>query len=220
MLKEHWEEGLRGLEGYQHRELPMYNADTPDKVAQVATDLAEADYLHFYSSRLFGTIPRLPDDYPIPYNMTRAFYPLLFSGRAWLRARARRAEIPLAAGRKPRQRRLRPSWADAARGHRRLCPRRPPRAHGLRRRELQRLRPSAGAGLREHGASQSRPAAGDSRPSREARWAPVRPHAHARGRVGTAAGRRHPARHHAARRHRRTMAADACGCWPSMPGRS
>ena len=28
MLKEHWEEGLRGLEGYQHRELPMYNADT------------------------------------------------------------------------------------------------------------------------------------------------------------------------------------------------
>ena len=42
MLKEHWEEGLRGLEIYQHRELPMYNADTPDKVAQVATDLAEA----------------------------------------------------------------------------------------------------------------------------------------------------------------------------------
>ena len=80
MLKEHWEEGLRGLEIYQHRELPMYNADTPEKVAQVATDLAEADYLHFYSSRLFGTIPRLPDDYPIPYNMTRAFYPLLFSG--------------------------------------------------------------------------------------------------------------------------------------------
>ena len=80
MLKEHWEEGLRGLEIYQHRELPMYNADTSEKVAQVATDLAEADYLHFYSSRLFGTIPRLPEDYPIPYNMTRAFYPLLFSG--------------------------------------------------------------------------------------------------------------------------------------------
>ena len=80
MLKEHWEEGLRGLEIYQHRELPMYNADTPEKFAQVATDLAEGDYLHFYSSRLFGTIPRLPEDYPIPYNMTRAFYPLLFSG--------------------------------------------------------------------------------------------------------------------------------------------
>lgn len=80
MLREHWEEGLRGLEGYEHRELPMYNPDTPEKIAQVATDLAEGDYLHFYSSRLFGTIPRLPDDYPIPYGMTRAFYPMLFAG--------------------------------------------------------------------------------------------------------------------------------------------
>lgn len=80
LLKEHWEEGLRSLDRYEHRELPMYNADTPDKVAQVATDLADGDYLLFYSSRLFGTIPRLPDDYPIPYGMTREFYPMLFAG--------------------------------------------------------------------------------------------------------------------------------------------
>lgn len=80
MLKEHWEEGLRNLERHHHRELPMYDADTPEKIAQVATDMAEGDYLLFYSSRLFGTIPRLPDDYPIPYTMSRDFYPLLFSG--------------------------------------------------------------------------------------------------------------------------------------------
>ncbi len=80
MLKEHWEEGIRSLERYQHRELPLYNADTPEKIAQVATDLADGDYLLFYSSRLFGTIPRLPEDYPIPYGMTREFYPLLFAG--------------------------------------------------------------------------------------------------------------------------------------------
>ena len=80
LLKEHWEEGLRSLERYEHRELPMYNPDTPEKVAQVAADLADGDYLLFYSSRLFGTIPRLPDDYPIPYGMTREFYPLLFAG--------------------------------------------------------------------------------------------------------------------------------------------
>ncbi len=80
MLKEHWEEGLRSLERYEHRELPMYNADTPEKIAQVATDLADGDYLLFYSSRLFGTIPRLPDDYPIPYGMSREFYPMLFAG--------------------------------------------------------------------------------------------------------------------------------------------
>ena len=80
MLKEHWEEGIRGLERFEHRELPMYNPDTPQKIAQVAADLAEGDYLLFYSSRLFGTIPRLPGDYPIPYGMTRAFYPMLFAG--------------------------------------------------------------------------------------------------------------------------------------------
>ncbi len=80
LLREHWEEGLRGLEPFEQRELPLYNPDTPQKIAGVAEDLAEADYVYFYSSRLFGTIPRLPGDYPIPYGMTRAFYPMLFAG--------------------------------------------------------------------------------------------------------------------------------------------
>jgi YYY domain-containing protein len=80
ILKEHWEEGLPDLWTFERRELPMYNPDGPQKLQTVATELAEAEYLTFYSSRLFGTIPRLPVDYPIPYAMTRAFYPLLFSG--------------------------------------------------------------------------------------------------------------------------------------------
>ena len=80
MVKEHWEEGLRDLGRYEHREIPMYDADSDQKLARVTGDLAEGDYLLFYSSRLFGTIPRLPEDYPIPYHMTRAFYPLLFEG--------------------------------------------------------------------------------------------------------------------------------------------
>ena len=80
ILKEHWEEGIRGLERFQHRELPLYDGDTDQKLAQVTGDLVGGDYLVFYSSRLFGTIPRLPDDYPIPYHMTREFYPLLFQG--------------------------------------------------------------------------------------------------------------------------------------------
>ena len=80
LLREHWEEGLRDLGKYHHRELPMYDSDTPQKLARVAADLAEGDYLIFYSSRLFGTIPRLPEDYPIPYHVTRAYYPLLFQG--------------------------------------------------------------------------------------------------------------------------------------------
>jgi YYY domain-containing protein len=80
ILKEHWEEGLPDLWTFERRELPMYNPDGPQKLQVVASELAEAEYLPFYSSRLFGTIPRLPDDYPIPYAMTKAYYPLLFNG--------------------------------------------------------------------------------------------------------------------------------------------
>ena len=80
ILKEHWEEGLPDLWTYERRELPMYNPDGPQKLQIVASELAEAEYLTFYSSRLFGTTPRLPDDYPIPYAMTKAYYPLLFNG--------------------------------------------------------------------------------------------------------------------------------------------
>ena len=80
ILKEHWEEGLPDLWTFERRELPMYNPDGREKLEAVASELAEAEYLTFYSSRLFGTIPRLPDDYPIPYAMTKAFYPLLFDG--------------------------------------------------------------------------------------------------------------------------------------------
>ena len=132
MLKEHWEEGLRGLEIYQHRELPMYNADTPDKVARVATDLAEADYLHFYSSRLFGTIPRLPEDYPIPYNMTRAFYPLLFSGELGYELVHVEQKYPSLLGVSLVNDVFGRPGLTPPRAHRRPSPRRPPRAHGLR----------------------------------------------------------------------------------------
>ena len=77
ILKEHWEEGLPNLYGYQIRELPLYNADTPQKVRLLADELASGDYLVFFSNRLYGTIPRLPDRYPI----SREYYSLLFSGQ-------------------------------------------------------------------------------------------------------------------------------------------
>ena len=80
ILKEHWEEGLPDLWTFERRELPMYNPDGREKLETVASELAEAEYLTFYSSRLFGTIPRLPDDYPIPYAMTKAYYPMLCNG--------------------------------------------------------------------------------------------------------------------------------------------
>ena len=76
ILKEHWEEGIPGLHGYEIRELPIYNPDTETKLAGMAEELALADYVVFYSNRLYGTIPRLPDRYPF----SSEYYRLLFSG--------------------------------------------------------------------------------------------------------------------------------------------
>ncbi len=77
ILKEHWEEGLPNMSGYDVRELPLYNDDTEQKSRLIASELAEADYLVFFSNRLYGTIPRLPERYPF----SREYYSLLFSGQ-------------------------------------------------------------------------------------------------------------------------------------------
>ncbi len=76
ILKEHWEEGIPGLRGYEIRELPLYNDDTETKLSRIANELATADYVVFYSNRLYGTIPRLPERYPF----SGEYYRLLFSG--------------------------------------------------------------------------------------------------------------------------------------------
>ena len=77
VLKEHWEESLPRLAGFQLRELPMYDDDSFHKTRLIAQELADADYLVFYSNRLYGTIPRLPARYPT----STAYYRELFSGR-------------------------------------------------------------------------------------------------------------------------------------------
>ena len=76
ILKEHWEEGIPNLHGYEIRELPLYNNDGSDKLRQLSGDLAEADYIWFYSNRLYGTIPRLQERYPF----SAQYYSLLFAG--------------------------------------------------------------------------------------------------------------------------------------------
>ncbi|MFP6653715.1 MAG: glycosyltransferase family 39 protein, partial [Dehalococcoidia bacterium] len=75
ILKEHWEEGLPNLGAYQNRDLPLYEPDTPSKLRTIGEELSRADYLVFFSNRLYGTIPRLPERYPI----TTAYYELLFT---------------------------------------------------------------------------------------------------------------------------------------------
>ena len=76
VLKEHWEESLPRLRSdFEFFDLPMYEDDRAGKMAVIAETLADADYLVFFSNRLYGTIPRLPERYPI----STEYYRLLFS---------------------------------------------------------------------------------------------------------------------------------------------
>ena len=90
ILKEHWEEGLPRLRGYDVRELEMYNPDGARKQSHVAERLAQADYLVLYSNRLYGTISRLPERYP----QSRAYYQLLFAGQLGYEVRLVEASYP------------------------------------------------------------------------------------------------------------------------------
>ncbi len=77
ILQEHWEEPLRKLGGYTVEKLNLYDPDNEAKVDHIVGRLKEGDYIAFYSNRLYATIPRLPQRYPI----TSRYYQLLFSGR-------------------------------------------------------------------------------------------------------------------------------------------
>ena len=56
--------------------LNLYDADTPQKAADLAHSLAAANVVVISSQRLLGSIPKLPDRYP----MTIRYYQLLFAG--------------------------------------------------------------------------------------------------------------------------------------------
>ena len=76
ILREHWDEGVPGLYDYELDELQLYNRDTHEKLSAMSDQLASADYILIYSNRLYGTIPRLPERYPV----SREYYRQLFSG--------------------------------------------------------------------------------------------------------------------------------------------
>ena len=79
---EHWDYGLPVLnpEWEQDRftgvTLELYNADDTDKLNTLIQILDSADYIVMSSDRLIGSIPRLPDRYP----MTTAYYDALLNG--------------------------------------------------------------------------------------------------------------------------------------------
>ena len=71
-----WEEGFKRLGRYNQFRIEVYDDESQAKRQRMIESLAQADYLLFYSNRQYGTIPRLPERYP----MTREYYRLLFSG--------------------------------------------------------------------------------------------------------------------------------------------
>ncbi len=90
LLKEHWEEGIPGLEAYAQNELPLYEPDNTAKLNTLSLELARSDYVIFFSNRLYGTIPRLAERYPL----SRQYYELLFSGQLGYRLAYTAASYP------------------------------------------------------------------------------------------------------------------------------
>ena len=76
VLREHWDDSIPYLGRYDVRELPLYDPDGPEKTDHLSRELAEADYMVLYSSRLYGSIARLPDRYPV----SSRYYSLLLGG--------------------------------------------------------------------------------------------------------------------------------------------
>ncbi|MCQ3979001.1 MAG: hypothetical protein DPW09_36730, partial [Anaerolineae bacterium] len=86
IAREHWDEGIPaaidepggnpGAHSYVQPELPMYEEDTPEKYENLRSTLMNCDYIALASNRLWRTIPRLPERYP----MSTRYYQALFSG--------------------------------------------------------------------------------------------------------------------------------------------
>ncbi|MHB0869052.1 MAG: ArnT family glycosyltransferase [Chloroflexota bacterium] len=82
---EHWDDRLPLLMpgrpnpyyDYGNVTLPLYDPDTPAKRRGLARSLHQADYLILASNRLYGSIPKVPEIYP----MGSAYYALLFEGK-------------------------------------------------------------------------------------------------------------------------------------------
>ena len=94
ILMEHWEEGVPDLGRYDVPRLPVYEPDTPRKLDGMAEELTRADYILFYSNRLYGTITRLPERYPV----TSAYYRQLFGGELGYRLANVETSYPNIAG--------------------------------------------------------------------------------------------------------------------------
>ena len=77
VVQEHWEEGIPSVVGLRmHNRADLYNRENKKKFDELTALLTESEYFVLLSNRLYATIPRLPERYPL----TTVFYEKLFSG--------------------------------------------------------------------------------------------------------------------------------------------
>ncbi len=88
VLSQHWDEGFPvGLAAWPDTrdvsQFPFYDPDTPDKVASLATELSEREWVVLQTRRLYGAVLRDPERYPYTGN----FFLELFAGDLGLEVR-------------------------------------------------------------------------------------------------------------------------------------
>ena len=83
VASQHWDEGFpfplpgdRNPDRYQINNLPYYEQDTPEKLAGICRDLAASEYAVFQTKRIYGSVTRAPEKFPL---MTK-YFSALFSG--------------------------------------------------------------------------------------------------------------------------------------------
>ncbi|MBI3973703.1 MAG: glycosyltransferase family 39 protein, partial [Chloroflexi bacterium] len=82
LANEHWDDPLPvpipnyDPSHYRGPQLPLYDPDEPKKLETLVQMLSQADYINLTSNRLYGSIPRIPQRYP----MTTEYYRRLFAG--------------------------------------------------------------------------------------------------------------------------------------------
>jgi YYY domain-containing protein len=82
MANEHWDDPLPvPIPNYDHGayagpQLPLYDPDEPRKIDTLVQMLSRSDYINVTSNRLYGSIPRIPQRYP----MSTEYYRRLFAG--------------------------------------------------------------------------------------------------------------------------------------------
>ena len=91
----YWDEQIPNLHGYDVWTFPAYHPDRDlDKIPELIERLAGADYVVFYSNRAYGSVARLPDEFP----QSSGFYRLLFSGDLGYRLERAFTSYPSLAG--------------------------------------------------------------------------------------------------------------------------